>query len=48
MYGPNLAQLMKLCGGRFTARTTLLIALQIIDRLEEIHNKRYLYGGISP
>lgn len=33
LYGPNLLQLMKLCGGRFTARTTLMIGLQILDRL---------------
>jgi serine/threonine protein kinase len=48
MYGPNLIQLMRLCGGKFSARTTLLIALQIIDRLEDIHQKKYLYGGICP
>lgn len=48
MYGPNLSQLMRLCGGKFSARTTLLIALQIVDRLEDIHQKKYLYGGICP
>lgn len=34
LYGPNLLQLMKLCGGKFSARTSLLVALQIMDRLE--------------
>jgi hypothetical protein len=33
IYGPNLLQLMKLCGGKFSARTTLMIGLQILDRL---------------
>lgn len=48
LYGPNLGQLMKLCGGKFSARTTLLISLQIIDRLEDVHNKKFLYSGLCP
>lgn len=48
LYGPNLAQLMKLCGGKFSARTTLLISLQILDRLEDVHNKKFLYSGLCP
>lgn len=33
LYGPNLGQLMKLCGGKFSLRTSLLIGLQALDRL---------------
>jgi hypothetical protein len=31
--GPNLDQLQKLCGGSFSLKTTIIIALQILDRL---------------
>jgi hypothetical protein len=33
MLGPNLDQLLKLCGGSFSLKTTMLIALQVLDRL---------------
>ena len=48
MYGPNLAQLMKVCGGKFTMKTTLLVGLQIIDRLQVLHKENYLYLDIKP
>ena len=48
MYGPNLAQLMKLCGGKFSLKTTLLVGLQMIDRLEVLHNQGYLYLDLKP
>jgi len=31
--GPNLDQLQKLCGGSFSLKTTIIIALQILDRI---------------
>lgn len=31
--GPNLEQLLKLCGGTFTLKTTMILALQILDRI---------------
>jgi len=33
LLGPNLEQLMKLCGGSFTLKTTAIISLQVLDRL---------------
>ena len=48
MLGPNLEQLLKLCGGNFSLKTTILIALQIIDRLETIHNEGFVYGDVRP
>lgn len=46
--GPNLDQLLKLCGGSFSLKTTIIIALQILDRLEILHNYGYIYGDIKP
>ena len=37
IYGPNLMQLLKLCGGKFGKRTTHLIGLQILDRIQVLH-----------
>ena len=37
IYGPNLAQLLRLCGGSFTPRTSIFIGLQILDRIEVLH-----------
>ena len=36
--GPNLADLLQFCGGKFSLKTTLILALQILDRLETLHN----------
>jgi len=33
LYGPNLDQLLKLCGGTFSLKTTMIIGLQLLDRL---------------
>ena len=33
LLGPNLEQLMKLCGGSFSLKTTTILALQVLDRL---------------
>ena len=33
MLGPNLEQLMNLCGGNFSLKTTMMVGLQILDRL---------------
>ena len=46
--GPNLDQLQKLCGGSFSLKTTLMIALQILDRLQVLHNNGFIYGDIKP
>ena len=45
--GPSLEQLLKFCGGKFSLKTVLLIIDQVIDRLEWIHSKKFVYGDID-
>ena len=48
IYGPSLAQMMKLCGGKLSLKTVLLVGLQIIDRIETLHSTNYLYLDFKP
>lgn len=48
LLGPNIGQLLKLCGGSFTLKTTMLIALQILDRLEVLHDNGFVYCDMKP
>lgn len=46
--GPNLADLLITCGGKFSIITTCLVGIQIINRLETLHEKGYLHRDIKP
>lgn len=46
--GPNLEYLMKKCGGRFTLKTTAIIALQLIDRIETMQSHKFIHRDIKP
>ena len=47
-FGPSLDQLLKYCKGTFSLKTVLLIADQILDRIEWIHSKGLVYNNIDP
>ena len=46
--GPDLEVLQKLCGGKFSIKTTALIGLQILDILELFHAASYNFVDIKP
>ena len=47
--GPNLNELFKFCGMRkFTISTTCLLAIQIINRIENLHKHNFIHRDIKP
>ena len=39
---------MKFCGGKFSLKTVLTIALQILDRVEQLHVEGFVYRDVKP
>ncbi|ODN00907.1 Casein kinase I isoform delta [Orchesella cincta] len=46
--GPSLEFLVKDCGRKFTLKTVLMLANEMIDRVEYIHSKGFLHRDIKP
>jgi serine/threonine protein kinase len=46
--GKNLEEARLGCGGRFSLKTTLMIGLQMLERIEYIHELGFLHGDIKP
>ena len=47
--GPNLNELFKFCGThKFTISTTCLLAIQIINRIENLHKHNFIHRDIKP
>ena len=46
--GPTLGELFEFCGNRFSLKTTLLIAVQVILRIEMLHEAGYVHRDIKP
>lgn len=40
--------LRKRAGGRLTLKTVLMVALQVLERIELLHEKGYVHGDIQP
>ena len=48
MLGPNLQDLLTAAGGRFSLKTSVQLALQMLDLIQGVHHKGFIHRDIKP
>ena len=46
--GPSIHDLVEFCGGKLSAKTTLLVGKQIFNRLQDLHALKIIHQDIKP
>ena len=48
LLGPSLEDMLNYCGRKFTVKTTMMLGIELITRLEFIHHRNFIHRDIKP